>query len=102
MTSIFAEQKNREPDKDVLSVIPGLVGAYPNAFYEVEEYALSAFVDSIANLQTEADYAAMLNSYGIRRTHPDFWQYSDKFQQAVQQQDPLTAGVLDYNRLENR
>jgi hypothetical protein len=102
MTSIFAEQKNREPDKDVLSVIPGLVGAYPNAFYEVEEYALSAFVDSIANLQTEADYAAMLDSYGIRRTHPDFWQYSDKFQQAVQHQDPLTAGVLDYNRLENR
>jgi hypothetical protein len=102
MTSIFSEQKNRKPDEDQLSVLAGFVGAYPNAFFDVEEYTLSAFVDSIENLKTEADYAAMLDSYGIRRTNPDFWQYSDKFKQAVQHQDPLTAGVLDYNRLENR
>jgi hypothetical protein len=102
MSSIFGEQKNRVPDEDKLSVLAGLVGSYPNAFYEVEEQVLAIFVDSIANLETEADYAALLDSYGIRRTNRDFWQYGDKFQQAVQQQDPLTAGVLDYNRLENR
>jgi hypothetical protein len=102
MSSIFGEQKNRKPDEDTISVIAGLVGSYPNAFYEVEEYALAGFVDNIANLQTDADYAAMLDTYGVRRTDPDFWQRSDQFQQAARDQAPLSAGLLDYNRLENR
>lgn len=102
MTSIFGEQKNRIPDEDTISVIAGLVGAYPNAFFEVEEHALATFVENIVTLQTEANYSALLDSYGIRRTNQDFWQHSDKFQQALQQQDQHTAGLLDYNRLENR
>jgi len=102
MSSIFGEQQNRKPDEDTISVIAGLVGSYPNAFHEVEEHALSTFVNNIATLQTEANYAALLDSYGVRRTNPDFWQHSDKFQQALQDLEPLSAGLLDYNRLENR
>lgn len=102
MTSIFGEQKNRVPDEDRLAVLPGLVGSYPNAFYSVAEQSLSQFVDSISNLQTESDYAAMLNTYGIRRTSKDFWKRSDEFQRGIREQDALSAGLLDYNRLENR
>lgn len=102
MSSIFGEQQNRVPDEDTISVIAGLVGSYPNAFFEVEEHALATFVDNIATLQTEPNYSALLDSYGIRRTNPAFWQYGDKFQQAAQQLEPLSAGLLDFNRLENR
>ena len=102
MSSIFGEQNNRMPDEDTISVIAGLVGSYPNAFFEVEEHALATFVENIVTLRTEANYSALLDSYGIRRTNQDFWQHSDKFQQAVRQQNQHTAGLLDYNRLENR
>jgi hypothetical protein len=50
----------------------------------------------------EADYAALLDNYGIRRTNRNFWAHSDKFQRGVREQDALAAGILDYNRLENR
>jgi len=102
MTSLFGEQENRVPDEDTISVIAGLIGSYPNAFFEVEEHALATFVDNIATMQTEANYAALLDSFGVRRTNPDFWRHGDKFQQALQDLEPLSAGLLDYSRLENR
>jgi len=59
-------------------------------------------VNSVAGLNTEADYARLLDEYGIRRTNTDFWRESDAFHRAYRQADPLTYGTLDYNRLENR
>jgi len=102
MTAIFKEQKNLVPEEDTLSVIPGFVGSYPNAFYAVSENDLARFVDVIANLTTEEDYASFLDDYGIRRTKADFWRYSDLFHLAHRQADPLNYGLWDYNRLENR
>ena len=102
MTSIFKEQKNRVPAEDTLSAIPGFVGSYPNAFYVVQATDIAKFVDTIANLQTEEDYASFLDAYGIRRTDPDFWRNSDTFHHAFRQADALEFGWLDYNRLENR
>lgn len=102
MTSMFKEQKNRLPGNDTLSVIPGFIGAYPNAFYVVDENVLGEFVDTISSLGSEADYARLLDAYGIRRTDPEFWFKSDSFHSAYLQSDPIAAGLLDYSRLENR
>jgi len=102
MTSMLKEQKNRLPADDTLSVIPGFIGAYPNAFYRVDESELDDLVDAISNLEVESDYADLLDDYGVRRTDPDFWPNSDTFHQAYWQLNPLTSGMLDFNRLENR
>jgi hypothetical protein len=102
ITSIFGEKKERKPDEDTLDVIPGFIGTYPNVFMVVDESELTAFVDSISNLQTEEDYAALLDNYGIRRTNPEFWSNSDTFHAAYWWQYPLQSGMLDYSRLENR
>jgi len=102
ITSIFGEKKERKPDEDVLDVIPGFIGTYPNVFMVVDESRLTAFVDAISGLQTEDDYARLLDDYGIRRTNPDFWNTSDTFHMAYWRQYPLTSGMLDYSRLENR
>jgi hypothetical protein len=102
ITSMFGEKKERAPDEDTLDVIPGFIGSYPNAFFVLEESELTSFVNRISALQTEQDYARLLDDYGIRRTNPDFWSNSDTFHQAFQQQYPLVFGMLDYGRLENR
>jgi hypothetical protein len=102
ITSIFGEKKERKPDEDTLDVIPGFIGTYPNVFMVVDESRLTAFVDAISGLQTEDDYASMLDDYGIRRTNPDFWNTSDTFHLAYWRQYPLASGMLDYSRLENR
>jgi len=102
ITSMFGERKERVPAEDTLSVIPGFIGSYPNAFYVVDESDVTAFVSAVAGLQTEDDYARLLDTYGIRRTNPEFWSNSDMFHLAYRRQYPLESGVLDYNRLENR
>jgi hypothetical protein len=61
-----------------------------------------AFVDQVAGMQGEAGYIALLNDFGVRRTSPDFWAFSDALQRDYVQQEPVTGAILDYNRFENR
>ena len=102
MTSMFREQQNRLPEDDTLSVIPGFIGAYPNVFLRVNAADLPAFVRAIGRIETERDYAQLLDVYGVRRTAADFWANSDTFHRAYRQRYPLTSGILDFNRLDNR
>jgi hypothetical protein len=102
ITSLFDEQANRIPEEDMLSVLPGFVGAYPNAFYVVDKSALPEFVDAVIALRTEADYRALLDRYAVERTSADFWQHSDTLHAAARRLEPISHGLFDYNRLENR
>ena len=102
ITSLFSEQKNRKPDEDRLSVVAGFLGAYPNTFFVMDRSRLSDFVDRVGDIRDESDYASLLGEYGIRRTHPDFWKYSDAFQEAHLRAAGAHGGILDYGRLENR
>ena len=101
-TSLFSEQKNRVPSEDTLSVLPGFIGAYPNAFLQVESAELGALVSAIQGLRTEADYSLLMDSWGIRRTNQEFWELTDEFQLAHRQRKPFDSGIIDFNRLENR
>ena len=102
MTSLFNEKKNRLPGEDSMTVLPGFIGAYPNAFFVVDEQDNKDFVDRLSNLKTESDYAAVVDQYGIRRTNKKFWAHSDNFLAGYRKLDPVSFGILDYNRLENR
>jgi hypothetical protein len=102
ITSMFGEKKERAPEEDTLSVIPGFIGSYPNVFYVVDASEVKAFVDAISELRNEDDYSRLLDAYGIRRTNPEFWNTSDTFHLAYRHQYPLESGMLDFNRLENR
>ena len=102
ITSLFSENKRRVPEEDTLSVIPGFIGAYPNAFLVVNEVDLDHFANMISSMRTEGDYAHLLDTFGVRRTNPSFWQHSDAFHAAFEQNAPVDYGLLDYGRLENR
>lgn len=101
-TSLFREQANRIPEEDTLSLVPGFIGAYPNAFLEVDSADLAAMVSAIEGLRTEVDYSILRANWGIRRTDRKFWKRSDEFQFAYQQSSLFDSGILDFNRLENR
>jgi len=102
MTAVFGESKNRLPAEDTLSIIPGFIGAYPNTFYVVDERDIADFVDAISMLQVESDYSALMDSYGVRRTNPDFWLHSDRVHASFREASPVRFGMFDYNRLDNR
>lgn len=102
ISTLFEETKNRLPDEDTTTLTDGFLGAYPNAFHEVHAKDLPAFADAVAGLKHEADYAALMSRYGIRRTDPRFWAHSDSLHTAYRKSAPIEAGLFDYNRYENR
>ncbi len=102
VASPFGEEKKRLPDEDRLQVLQGYVGAYPNALLRVDEAGLKGLVTAISQLGNEADYAALMQRYGVRRTDAGFWAHSDRLLEKTGQRPIWEAGLFDYSRLENR
>ena len=102
IASPFDEKDRRIPAEDTLTVAPGFVGSYPNAFFVVTRERLGELVAQIATLRSEADYARLQHGFGVRRTDADFWQTSDRLAEIYRRQWPIEAGLLDLGRYENR
>lgn len=102
ISEIFGESDRRLPQEDTLLLAYGLVGAYPSVLLQVEHRRLQDFAEQIQALKDEKDYAYLLDQFGIRRSHPSFWAFSDRLHQRYFADDPVRAGWLDYNRLDNR
>lgn len=102
VTHLFEEGQELRPQEDTLTVVNGFLGAYPNAFYRVDRKQLPELVAAIGALGSEADYAAFVDRFGVRRTDPQFWVHSDQLFAAYENLSPIEAGRFDYNRLENR
>jgi len=102
VSQIFDEADRLDPARNTLSLVPGIVGAYPNALYRMTLAQLAEFTDAVAGLDSEAAYARLADRFAIRRTAPGFWRESDALHAAYRTLAPVQAGMLDYNRLENR
>jgi len=102
ITSVLNEASNRVPAEDDITVVRGFLGAYPGAFWQVEQAQLGRLVDTILALQGEADYRALMDAWGIRRTDPRFWSKGDELYAAYLRSRPIDGGLFDFNRLENR
>ena len=100
--TMFEEAETRLPGEDTVTLMEGFVGAYPNQFVEIPSTELNAFVDGVATLKGEPDYAALISRFGIRRTDARFWPHSDSLHAAYKASAPIEAAILDYNRYDNR
>ena len=102
VSNLLGERRELRPDEDTLTVVPGVIGSYPNAFYRATAAELPAMTAAIRQLRSEADYAAFSKRWAVRRTNPDFWAFSDALIDRYRKDQSLEAGILDYNRFENR
>ncbi|WP_394221039.1 fatty acid cis/trans isomerase [Alteromonas gracilis] len=102
VNSLFEEEENRNPSKDSITLVHGLLGSYPDAFWYINASEVTASVDQLKSIKSEADYEALLNRVGMRRTNPAFWAFSDKLIKWSSKHYPIEGGLLDYNRLEDR
>lgn len=102
LSSLFGEDKRRIPAEDNLTIARGIIGAYPNSFLRVNEAEIDAFITQFQQLDSEESYRALKDKYAVRRSDPQFWVFSDKVHQLYHLAQPAEAGLLDYNRLENR
>jgi hypothetical protein len=102
VSHIFLEGSELLPAENALTVVPGFIGAYPNAIYRVRRGELPALAAAIRALGSEEDYGKLADRFAVRRTDPGFWAVSDAMHEAYARSAPLEPGLFDYNRLENR
>jgi hypothetical protein len=102
ISHLFSETDRRLRAEDTLSVMHGIVGSYPNAFFHLRKNELDLFVERVARLGEETDYRALVRDFGVARNSADFWPFSDQLARDHRAEQPINSGLLDYNRLENR
>jgi len=102
VSELFKEENRRLMDEDTLTLVPGFLGAYPNAFYRFGVNQLPMFIETVKKLNSKAAYTALTARFAIRRTNPQFWAHTDTLHAAYRKNFPIEAGLLDLNRFENR
>ena len=99
---MMLESMRSLPDDDNITIVRGFVGSYPNWFFGVGLDALPDFLASLGSIRGADDVAALTIRFGVRRTAPSFWGYSDWFNRRYLREQPIQAGVFDLNRYDNR
>lgn len=102
ISSLFDEESNRNFAEDDMTIVHGVLGSYPAAFFSIEEDQIRDFVDQFSSLQNEEDYVNLLVRFAIRRSSDEFWPFSDRLHHWYRTNQPIEFGLLDYNRFENR
>jgi len=101
LSTLFVEDLRHDPEKDQLTIVSGFLGSYPNMFFEVDQETLSSFIVDLANSDNDERKEMFYNQYAIRRTNPDFWNYSDWMNEEHRKNSGVAYGLFDLNRYEN-
>ncbi|AIS12439.1 peptidylprolyl isomerase [Pseudomonas chlororaphis subsp. aurantiaca] len=98
---LLGESLRYQPGLDTLTIYPGVLSSYPNFMFNIPAEQVPAFVAEMENAKDVHRFEKIVERWGIRRSHPQFWQYFHDQTQYILETDPKEAGVLDMNRYEN-
>jgi hypothetical protein len=98
---MLGESLRYQPGLDTLTIFPGILSSYPNFMFNVPAGQVPEFVDAMQAARDTASFEKIVERWGIRRSHPQFWLYFHDQTRYLQETDPVEAGVLDMNRYEN-
>jgi len=101
VAAIFREEARLAPDEDRVTILPGVVGGYPNFVFDVAVDDIEPFVDALLALARPADLSAVASRWGVRRSSSRFWSVIDWMQEYLEEQDRREAGLLDWSRYDN-
>lgn len=98
---MFGEEQRYQPRLDTLTVYPGVLSSYPNFMFSLHADEVPAFVAAMEEIKNAAAFERLVERWGIRRSHPQFWLHFNDLTRYLQETDPVEAGVLDMNRYQN-
>ncbi|MCU1752088.1 fatty acid cis/trans isomerase [Pseudomonas sp. 6D_7.1_Bac1] len=98
---LLGEALRYQPGLDTLTIFPGVLSSYPNFMFNIPAEQVPEFVAAMENAKDAQGFEKIVERWGIRRSHPQFWQYFHDLSQYIRETDPVEEGVLDMNRYEN-
>jgi hypothetical protein len=87
-----------DPAKDSADFIQGLIGSYPNYFFDVKEKEFPDFIDLLDHFEKSPKDLERLSRYGVNRSDDRLWETYDWFQQRFNEEQPVWGGLFDLNR----
>lgn len=99
---MLGEAYRYQPGLDTLTLYPGVLSSYPNFMFNIPASDVPEWVEDMEAARDDpARFERIVMRWGVRRSHPQFWQYFHDLSRYIQETDPVEAGVLDMNRYEN-
>lgn len=98
---MYGEDWRFQPRLDTLTVHPGVLSSYPNFLFNLDAREVPAFVAALEQVRDTDDLERIVERWGIRRSHPQFWFYFNDLARYLEETDPVEAGALDMNRYQN-
>jgi hypothetical protein len=97
---IMGEDLRLAPKEDTLTIRAGILGAYPNMFFLVDERQTNAFSKMTAAITSTGGYERLVDHFGVRRTSAQFWEAYDRINARARQTQLIDNGALDLTRYE--
>ncbi|MFG0418164.1 fatty acid cis/trans isomerase [Pseudomonas sp. zjy_8] len=98
---MLGEELRYQPGLDTLTIYPEVLSSYPNFLFRLPASEIDEFVRQMESVADQASFERIVERWGIRRSHPEFWRYFHDLSEHIRATQPLEAGVLDMNRYEN-
>ncbi len=95
---LLGEEDRWNPAKDNVEFVKGMIGSYPNFFFDINQDDLPDFFDLFAHYDGSPQHLKRLSKYGINRSDDRFWETYDWFQKRFMEDEPVRGGLLDLNR----
>ena len=95
------ESMRYQPGKDTLTIYPGVLTSYPNFAFNIPAAAVDDFSMAMQAASRPEDFEKIVQRWGVRRTHPEFWRLFHDYTAYVREQEPLEAAILDMSRYQN-
>ncbi|WP_457787299.1 fatty acid cis/trans isomerase [Pseudomonas sp. PL-6] len=98
---MLGEELRYQPRLDSLTIYPEVLSSYPNFLFSLKAEEMDAFVAQMERAADAKAFERIVERWGIRRSHPEFWRYFHDLAEHIRETQPLEAGVLDMNRYQN-
>ncbi|MBJ9974999.1 fatty acid cis/trans isomerase [Pseudomonas sp. S75] len=99
---LLGEAYRYQPGLDTLTLYPGVLSSYPNFMFNIPANEVTEFVEDLEAARDDTGkFDAIVQRWGVRRSHPQFWEYFHDLSKFIEETDPVETGVLDMNRYEN-
>lgn len=95
---VLNEKSRLRLEQDTLTILPGVMGAYPNRFFVVESSALETMVEQILALKSAGEFQTFAKAFAVDRMDPRVWSVYDDLNGELLRLEPIEAGLLDLSR----
>ncbi|MBV1913787.1 MAG: fatty acid cis/trans isomerase [Pseudomonadales bacterium] len=95
---MYGESLRYQEEKDSLTIMPTLIGSYPNLIFQVDLSELNLFRKTLSSVNSDEAFEKVIEQWGARRMAPNFWELFHSFDRYMAQHKPLEAGIYDLNR----